>query len=453
MSAAPEYEIPFATFHNIINNQLSDTEESHRNLSPSTGEPLWLVPVSTQDDVDRAVTAAQAAFPSWSKLSYDERAAYLNKFVAAVEANKDELTKLIGQELGKTPQFAAYELDHLQANTVVQRTAIVRHIPLGVAVGIVPWNFPLGIGLGKLLPALPTGNTFIWKPSPHAPYSTLKMAEIGAQVFPPGVFQALSETTSTGSVETGGKVMAACAATLKRITLELGGNDAAIGCCDADIESVAAKLAFFSFMNSGQICMAVKRIYVYENIYDPFLATIVAITKQFKAGDYSDTDAFFGSIQNSVRYEKLQTLYSQIEADRAANVEGSFWGGGLGSKQGTGFHMPATIIDNPPDDPSIVTDEPFCPIVPVLKWKDDNDMTKRANAPSHGLGASVWSKDVARARRIGDQLEAGSIWVDTHFEFSPNVPFGGHEQSGLGTEWGTEGLKGCCNTQAYWFKH
>lgn len=201
-------------------------------------------------------------------------------------------------------------------------------------------------------------------------------------------------------------------------------------------------------MNSGQICMAVKRIYVHENIYDQFLATIVAITKQFKAGDHTDAEAFFGPVQNQVQYQKLQKLYSQIEQEGWKVALG-----GLGSKEGTGFHMPATIIDNPPDDSSIVTDEPFGPIVPVLKWKEDGDVIKRANAPSHGLGASVWSKDVARARRIGDQLEAGSIWINTHFELAPNVPFGGHKQSGLGTEWGEEGLKAWCNTQAYWIKH
>ncbi|KAF2965902.1 hypothetical protein GQX73_g7674 [Xylaria multiplex] len=480
MSATPDYKIPFTSFHNIINNELAETATTRHSICPSNEEPLWESPVSGNEDVNRAVSAADKAFQSWSKLSQDARAEYLIKFADAIEANQQDFITLLGKEVGKPPQAAAFEMFlvmglaretpklRLKEEKPVDdadRTAIVRYVPLGVGVGIVPWNFPLTLGIGKLLPALLAGNTFIWKPSPFSPYTALKLAELGTKIFPPGVFQALSGEDSlgplltahpgvakvsfTGSVETGKKVMAACASTLKRVTLELGGNDAAIVCDDVDIDSVVAKVAFFTFVHSGQICMNIKRIYVHESIYDKFLAALVATTKQFKIGDHTDPEAFFGPIQNHMQHGKLQKFYSQIGKEGWKTA----LGGEPGQKEGNGFFMPPTIIDNPPEDSSIVVDEPFGPIVPVLKWADEEDVIKRANASRLGLGASVWSKDVPRAQRMAEQLEAGSIWVNTHFELAPNVPYGGHKESGLGMDWGLVGLEGWCNPQAYWVKH
>lgn len=334
-----------------------------------------------------------------------------------------------------------------------------------MGVGIVPWNFPLTLGIGKLVPALLAGNTFIWKPSPYSPYSALKLAEIGAKVLPPGVFQALAgnddlgpmltehpgvaKVSFTGSTETGKKIMAACAGSLKRVTLELGGNDAAIVCDDANIQEVVPKVAFLAFVHGGQICMNIKRVYVHEKIYDEFLAATVDFVKNLKTGDHTDAEAFFGPIQNSMQYEKLRAFYSEIETQGWKTA----LGGHPGEKTGKGYYMPATIIDNPPEDSRIVTDEPFGPIVPLIKWTDDSDVIARVNASKLGLGASVWSRDVERAKHMAEQLEAGSIWVNTHFELAPNVPFGGHKHSGLGMDWGEVGLKGWCNPQAYWVKH
>lgn len=481
MSATSDYKISFDSFKNVINNELVTTSKTRHSVNPSTEEALWEVPVSTQEDVDKAVSAGKAAFPAWSKLSQDERAEYLNKFADAIEANKDEFAGLLGKEVGKPPQAAGFEMFlvmglaretpklRLKEEKKIDdsdRTAIVRYVPLGVGVGIVPWNFPLTLGVGKLFPALLAGNTFIWKPSPFSPYSALKLAELGTKVFPPGVFQALSgaedlgpiltahpdiaKISFTGSVATGKKIAAACAGTLKRVTLELGGNDAAVVCDDVDIDSVAAKITFLTFVHNGQICMNIKRIYVHENVYDKFLAAVVAITKTFKVGDYTDPEAFFGPIQNKMQFEKLQRFYGQIGTEGWKTA----LGGEPGPKEGKGFFMPATIIDNPPESSSIVQDEPFGPIVPLLKWSDEDDVISRVNASKiGGLGASVWSKDVPRAQRIAEQLQAGSIWVNTHFELAPNVPFGGHKESGMGMEWGEVGLQGWCNPQAYWIKH
>ncbi|KAI1288176.1 aldehyde dehydrogenase [Xylaria venustula] len=480
MSTKLNNRVSFETgFYNVINNELVDTTLNRHTICPSNKQRLGFEsPVSTQEDVNRAVQCAANAYSSWSRLSYDERAIYLNKFADAIESYTDRFITLLGYEAGKPPQAAGFEmflvmnlarkipLLRLKEEKPIddeQRTAIVRYVPLGVGVGIVPWNFPLTLGIGKLLPALLAGNTFIWKPSPFTPYSALKLAEIGSKIFPPGVFQALSgnddlgpwltehpgvaKVSFTGSVETGKKIMAACAKSLKRLTLELGGNDAAVVCEDADVDSVVGNVTFLTFVHCGQICMNIKRIYVHEKVYDKFLAGMVKQTKTFKMGDHADPDAFFGPIQNEKQYKKLKVLYAKIDAEGwKVALRGEV-------KDSEGFYMPATIIDNPPDDSSIVVDEPFGPIVPVLKWSDEQDVIKRVNSSKHGLGASVWSNDVPRAKRIAEQLEAGSIWVNTHFEVDPNVPFGGHKESGLGMDWGEVGLKGWCNPQAYWVKH
>ncbi|VUC35647.1 unnamed protein product [Clonostachys rosea] len=477
--ASTDYKVSFeGPFQNVINNELTSTAATRHAICPSTEKPLWEVPVSTAEDLDRAVAAGKAAFPAWSKLSYDERQKYLDKFADAIEANQEGFIQLLGQEVGKPPQAGGFELYlvmglargipqlRIKEEKIIDdddRTAIVRYVPLGVCAGIVPWNFPLTLGIGKLVAALLAGNTFIWKSSPFTPYSALKLAEIGAKVFPPGVFQALSGDDSlgplitahpgiakigfTGSIETGKKIMAACASTLKRVTLELGGNDAAVICDDVDIDQVVAKVTFLAFVHVGQICMNIKRIYVHENIYDKFLDAMVKAVAQFKTGDHKDAEAFFGPIQNDMQYQKLRKFYSQIETQgwKVATAERP--------KPETGYFLTPTIIDNPPEDSAIVTEEPFGPICPVLKWKDEADVITRVNATKHGLGASVWSKDVPRAQRIVEQLEAGSIWVNTHFELAPNVPFGGHKESGLGMDWGEVGVKGWCNPQAYWIKH
>ncbi|KPM42654.1 hypothetical protein AK830_g3886 [Neonectria ditissima] len=480
MASTPDYKVSFTTYQNVINNKLTTTTQTRHAVCPSTEEALWEVPVATQEDVNQAVAAAKAAFPAWKKLSYDERVEYLTKFADAIEANQQGFIELLGKEAGKPPQAGTFEvffvaniaretlklrLDEERVEESEDRTAIVRHVPLGVGVGIVPWNFPLALGIGKAIPALLAGNTFIWKPSPFSPYSALKMAEIGAKIFPPGVFQALSgednlgpmltahpdvaKVSFTGSTETGKKVMASCAASLKRVTLELGGNDAAIVCEDVDIEKVAGKVAFYSFVHTGQVCMNIKRIYVHEAIYDKFLAALVDVVKTFKVGDFSDADAFLGPIQNRMQFDKLQETYAQIEKEGWKTA----LGGPPEKKTGKGYYMPPTIVDNPPEDSRIVVEEPFGPIVPVLKWKDEDDVISRANASDLGLGASVWASDTAQAKRIAEQLEAGSIWVNTHFEVAPHMPFGGHKQSGLGMDWGSVGLKGWCNPQAYWVKH
>lgn len=462
---------------NIINNQFVATKQTRHSIDPSTGEPLYEVPVATKEDLDAAVRHARKAFETWSKTSFEERAKLLVAFADAIEENREELEKLQTMEQGKPLELAKTEftmtIAWLKAFATMEikdeiiednedRTIYQTFPPLGVCGGIVPWNWPVLLGAGKVGPALITGNTFIMKPSPFTPYCDLKLGEIGMSIFPPGVFQVLSGEDNlgpwltehpdidmisfTGSIPTGKRVAASCAKTLKRYVLELGGNDAAIVCDDVDIDKCLPKITTLAFLNSGQICMLAKRIYVHEKIYDQFRDAMVEFTKNnIKTGGGFEENITVGPVQNSMQFELVKDMYSDIEKQG--------WKTALagGVRKGTnGYLIEPCIIDNPPEDSRIVTEEPFGPIVPLMKWSDDDDVIAKANALRTGLGASVWSKDLTRAEKMARQLSAGSVWVNSHFDVAPNVPFGGHKESGIGMEWGIEGFKHFTNTRSLW---
>ncbi|KAL4762598.1 aldehyde dehydrogenase family protein [Aspergillus foveolatus] len=461
---------------NIINNQFVPSARTRHSTNPSTGEPLYEVPWATEEDVDRAVEHARTAFKSWSRLPFQERSRLLVAYADAVEAERAPLANLLVLEQGKPLSLAQTELDMsvqwLRTFATMEvkdellddneeRSITQTFPPLGVCCGIVPWNWPVLLALGKVGPALITGNTMIIKPSPYTPYCDLKLGEIGMRVFPPGVLQVLSggdelgpiltqhpgidKITFTGSSATGKLVMQSCAKTLKRVTLELGGNDPAIICEDVDIDAIVPKITSLAFLNSGQICMLIKRVYIHESIYDAFRDAMVAFAKSIKTGDGFEPDAFVGPIQNSMQYEKVKDMYSEIgRRNWKQALEGRVF------ENSKGYYISPAIIDNPPEDSRIVLEEPFGPIVPLLKWSDEEDVIARANSLKDGLGASVWSKDLDRAERIGRQLSAGSVWLNSHFDVAPNVPFGGHKWSGLGSEWGMTGLKQYCNSTSLW---
>ncbi|KAK3338694.1 aldehyde dehydrogenase domain-containing protein [Neurospora tetraspora] len=478
MASTTDYKIDFTTFYNVINNELKSTPTTRTAINPSTLAPLPPVPVSTKSDVDAAVSAAKAAFPSWRDTPVDERSALIDTFADAIRANFMEFASLLALE-GKPPMAAQFEVDfaikHLKGTAqlrleeeVVEDTeeklVKVRYTPLGVGVGIVPFNYPVFLGLGKLGPAVLAGNAFIWKPSPYTPNTALKLVELAAKIFPPGVVQALSgeedlgpwltahpdirKISFTGSTPTGKKVMAACASTLKRVTLELGGNDAAIVCEDVDLAQVVPKVALGAFNNAGQLCVDIKRIFVHEKIYDQFLAGMVEAVKTFKFGGSDDTEgAFFPPVQNAMQFEKVKEMFAQIKKEGWKPAIGGEVEAEAGEKKG--YYFKPTIIDNPPEESRIVQEEPFGPILPVLKWNGDEDeVVRMANNTDMGLGASVWSSDLERAERIAKRLEAGSLWINTHQDLHANVPFGGFKQSGMGHDWGIIGLKGWCNTQS-----
>jgi acyl-CoA reductase-like NAD-dependent aldehyde dehydrogenase len=302
---------------NIINNQLVPTPETRHSINPATSQPLYEVPIAREQDLDAAVTAARKAFKSWSSTPFSERASLLLKYADTIESHRNDLEQLLTKETWLRA-FATMEIKDEILQEDDEKIIYSTHPPIGVCAGIVPWNWPILLGLGKLGPALITGNTFIMKPSPYTPYCDLKLGELAMEVFPPGVVQVLSgdyrlgpwitehpginKIAFTGSIATGKLVAASCAKTLKRYVLELGGNDAAIVCEDVDIDKCLPKIATLSFLNSGQICMLTKRIYIHEKIYDSFRDKMVEFTKNnIKTGAGTEDGVVVGPIQNKMQ--------------------------------------------------------------------------------------------------------------------------------------------------------
>ncbi|KAK5129278.1 hypothetical protein LTR08_003634 [Meristemomyces frigidus] len=469
MSPSKVSSITWDSFHNTIDGEARGGKSKHYGVNPSTGEKLWPVPVGTQQDVDDAVKSAEKAFESWSQTSLEKRKETLQKFADHFMSYADELTELLCQETGKPRQFAEFEVKacyaffqhHISLDIPEERfeddekILTTRYTPLGVVGAICPWNFPIILSLGKVMPALLTGNSIIVKPSPFTPYTTLKVVELAQEVLPKGLVQAIggddklgpmftqhpgiAKISFTGSIATGKKIMAACASTLKRVTLELGGNDASIVLPDVDVKKVAPELVLGAFQNSGQVCVATKRIYIHEDIYDEMLKEMVAFVKTIKTGA-PDSGALLGPIQNEMQYEKVKSFF---EDTKKAGYK--FAVGEPEQKSEKGFFIQPTIIDNPPNDSKIITEEPFGPIVPTQPWSDEEEVIKRANNTNAGLGACVWGKDVERAERIGKRLQAGSVFINSWEKASPQAFFSGHKESGIGGEFGNDGYKSYCN--------
>ncbi|KAF2483757.1 aldehyde dehydrogenase domain-containing protein [Neohortaea acidophila] len=469
MSPSKVASVKFDEFYNIIDGKQRPAKQQHYGVNPATGEKLWAVPVGTQQDVDDAVVSAQRAYEKFRFVPIEKRKELLVKFKDLYMAHVDEMTELLKKENGKPHQFASFEagaaalwFDHHakldlpeEREEDDEKVITTRFTPLGVVGAICPWNFPIILCLGKLIPAVLTGNTIIIKPSPFTPYTTLKIVELAQEIFEPGVVQAIggddklgpmltahpgiAKISFTGSIATGKKIMAACAPTLKRVTLELGGNDASIVLPDVDVKKTAPELVMGAFQNSGQVCVATKRIYIHEKIYDEMLKEMVAFTKTIKVGD-QDSGALLGPLQNSMQYEKVKNMFKDTK-DKGYK----FAVGSPDVAEGKGYYIQPTIIDNPPNDSRIIQEEPFGPIVPTQPWSDEEEVIKRANSSLTGLGACVWGKDIERAERIARRLEAGSVFVNSFEKPTPQAVFGGHKESGIGGEWGKEGLKAFCN--------
>jgi acyl-CoA reductase-like NAD-dependent aldehyde dehydrogenase len=322
-------------------------------------------------------------------------------------------------------------------------------VPLGVVAAIIPWNFPLlTIGF-KIPPALLAGNTVIVKPSPTTPLSTLKLAELVASVVPRGVLNVITaandlgealtahpdirKVSFTGSTVTGRKVMANAASTLKRLTLELGGNDAAIVLDDVDPKKIAPALFRSAFMNSGQVCLAIKRLYVHETVYDELCAELVAEAANWPVDDGLKQGVKIGPVQNRAQFEKMKELLE--EAREAGRI---ICGGEVLDRPG--YFIEPTIVADVAEGTKLVDEEQFGPILPLIKFSDAYDAIARANGTSFGLGASVWSSNPQRAQDIASRLEAGTVWINKHAELVPTIPFGGAKQSGIGIEFAEEGL-------------
>jgi acyl-CoA reductase-like NAD-dependent aldehyde dehydrogenase len=328
------------------------------------------------------------------------------------------------------------------------RKVEMRRKPLGVIGCIVPWNFPL-ILIGLKMPAaLLAGNTIVLKPAPTTPLATLRLGELIADIVPAGVINIITDQNDlggeltkhpdvrkisfTGSTATGKKVMEGAAATLKRITLELGGNDAAIVLDDVDPKTAAPKIFDGAFQNSGQVCIAMKRLYVHESIYDEMCDALAAVAKAAVVGDGLQQGTKIGPLQNKMQFEKVKEILDD------ARKHGTVIAGG--EVLDKGYFIRPTIVRDITDGTRLVDEEQFGPVLPVIKYSDPEDALARANASPYGLGASVWSSNMARAHALAQRLDAGTVWINKHIDLAPHIPFGGAKQSGLGTEMAEEGL-------------
>ncbi|MGN7861255.1 aldehyde dehydrogenase family protein [Microbacterium sp. 22303] len=467
----------FNSYALSIDGALVTSEENFEVYNPATGEVIAHAPEGTAR-LDDAVTAARQAFPAWSALSWDERGAYLTRFSEALEAQKDDLARLLTLEQGKpfetqakfevglaitwVAEVAKRRLPAVIVEDNDEHTVEVRRTPLGVVGGIAPWNYPVLLGLWKIAPCLMTGNTMVLKPSPFTPLTALKFGEIAQAILPAGVLNVvsggnelgkamtlhpgISKISFTGSTATGKKVMEACASNLKRITLELGGNDAAIVLPGADHKELVEKLFWAAFGNSSQWCVAIKRLYIHSSKYDGFLQDFVAYAKDRVVGDGMDPASELGPVQNTMQYAKLLDMFEDIRTHGYSVALG-----GTIDEGRAGNFVPVTIVDNPPDSSRIVREEPFGPVLPILKYDSIDEVVRRANDTPAGLGGSVWGP-ADEAESVARRLDTGTVWVNEIHIHGVSLPFGGHKQSGIGVENGVEGLGEFTNVQTLMFK-
>lgn len=441
--------------------------------NPATGAVVAQAPDASQAQLDQAVDAASAAFAGWAATPIEQRKALVSKLGDAIDANLDALKRVLTSEQGKPHADAEWEIGGAAGwcratatldlpvtvnEDTPERYSVTRHVPVGVVGAIAPWNFPVILAIWKVAPALVAGNTVVLKPSPFTPLATLMIGEIAQSVLPPGVLNVLSggdalgpwmsahpgiaKIAFTGSTATGRKVMASAAASLKRLTLELGGNDAAIVLPDVDLDKVVPELFWAAFRNTGQVCVAAKRLYIHDLIYDELARRLVDYAATVKMGDGSEQGVQLGPVQNALQYDRVCDLI------RSAHEAGlAFLTGGEPKESSAGYFVPITIIDNPPDDARVVTEEAFGPVLPLLRFSDVDEVVRRANDTQYGLGGSVWSGDPEKARILGERLRCGTVWINEAQHVSPFAALAGHGQSGMGAENGVEGLLHYTNVQ------
>jgi len=456
----------------IINGRPVATDRVIEVINPASGSVFATVARADRATVDEAVASARRAFPAWAALPYAERVALTRKIGDVIASHADEVGRLITTEQGKPvaesvdelvagSMLASYLADNVSFEPVVYPSStghrIVEHRkPLGVVVAITPWNSPLQLLWIKLLPALIAGNTVIVKPAATTPLSSARIGELLNDLLPPGVLNVICDDNDlgdaltshpgvdhiafTGSTATGSKVMVSAAATIKRITLELGGNDPAIVLDDVDVADAAGRVYRAATGNAGQICLAAKRIFVPSRIYDEFCGELVRHANAEVVGDGLDPATTMGPIQNAMQYAKTQGYLE--DAHRSGTV---IAGGAL--IDGPGYFVAPTIVRDIPDDARLVREEQFCPVVPVLFYDDIDDVITRANSTEYGLGATVWGRDLDRAFDVAGRIEAGTVWVNQHMAFDFGVTARGAKHSGLGGELGKEGYEAF--TQAY----
>lgn len=435
-------------------------------LDPATGEAFDEAPDQRAQELDAAVHRAHEAWRSW-RSDPAARAAALLASADAVEAAGPELAPLLTREQGKPLTESYAEIARTAARlrwfaaaapeprTIQDGRAVhseVRWRSLGPVAAIVPWNFPLQLASAKFAPALAAGNTVVLKPSPFTPLAARLLGSVLSAALPDGVLTMITgreplgallashpgirHVTFTGSVPTGRAVAAGAASGLARVTLELGGNDAAILLDDVDVERIADRLFWAAFRNCGQVCMAVKRVYAPARLHDRVVEALAARAKAVVVGAGLDPGTELGPLNNAAQLARVERYTARALADGARAAAG-----GHRLDRPGWFHAPTILTDVPPDS-AVVTEEQFGPVLPVLPYGSVDEAVDAANATRFGLGGSVWGTDVDRAEAVAGRLECGTAWINHHAELSLAQPFAGVKESGVGVAGGPWGLYG-----------
>jgi betaine-aldehyde dehydrogenase/aminobutyraldehyde dehydrogenase len=431
--------------------------------APATGEAFAETAHGTAADVDRAVAAAEAAFPGWARTPVGERARAFLTLADRVETDLLNLAQIESRNVGKPIGLALEEMgmiaDHLRffagaarsmegrAATEYLRgkTSIIRRDPLGVVGSVAPWNYPLLMAIWKISPALMTGNTLVLKPSEHTPFSVLRLAELAQDLFPAGVLNIVTGhgddvganlvahprvrmSSLTGSVETGRALMRASAdSNLKRLHLELGGKAPVLVFADADVALAVDKIMEGAFCNSGQDCMAASRVYVHESIHDELVAGLEKALTALNLGDLADENTAMGPVITGAHRDRVEGFVKRAKATGHTELL-------QGANPGVGFYTAPTVVVGARQGDEIIAKEVFGPVTSVTKFGDADDVVAWANDTEYGLAASVFTNDLGRAMAVTSDLQFGTVWVNDHLPVTPEMPHGGFKQSGNGKD-------------------
>jgi aldehyde dehydrogenase (NAD+) len=451
-------------FTMTIDGQPAAVHDRFDVIDPATENVIAHAPACSREQLDQAVASARKALSDWSSQPLAERQKAILKLADLMENAIDDLARLLTLEQGKPladargevlgavgrcRALAAFDIPVVVVEDSAQRRVEMRRVPVGVVAALAPWNFPLVLAILKAASALLAGNTVVLKPSPFTPLTTLKMGEIARDVLPAGVLNVISggdylgpwltshpgidKISFTGSTRTGRKVMESAAATLKRVTLELGGNDAAIVLPDVDIDAVTPLIFWSAFRNAGQVCIASKRVYAHADIYDRLRDALIAFGRTVHVGSGLEQGVQMGPIQNRQQYDHVRALVDEARANQTIVLGGE-------PVEGPGYFMQPTLIDNPPADSRIVMEEQFGPVLPLLRFEDLDWVVDQVNATPYGLGGTIWTADEAAGLALANRIDTGSVWVNSPPSPAVNAPYSGRRQSGMGTEGGLEGL-------------
>lgn len=450
----------------LIDGTLVDSDEHLDVQDPALGAPFARCPSASRAQLDAAMAAARRAWAGWRRRPVAERRQSVEAIAAVLRDTVDDVAPLLTREQGKP--LAASRTEILATASHIERLATIdigprllrddergrielHHRPLGVVAAIAPWNFPIALSVWKVAHALYTGNTVVVKPSPYTPLATLRLAVHLADRLPAGVLNVVAggaelgawmtqhpevdKIAFTGSGATGRRVMAAAADRIRRITLELGGNDPAIVLADADVDAIAPRLFWGAFSNSGQICKAIKRIYVPDVLHDRLGAALAALAERVRIGPGLEEGVELGPVQNRAQHDIVRGFIDEARAD------GGRFLCGLRPLPPRGWFVAPTVVAGLGRGHRLVDGEPFGPVLPLVRYGDLDDALEQANDSRYGLSASVWTADPARGAAIAAELDVGTAWVNHHGGSDPFVPFGGAKESGLGCENGDEGLR------------